>query len=136
MSGVQKRAWFGLVITTTCVLAYMILVPFIGFLPACGAFGILGLLGFEICIGRKERSDERDISIEKRGVFIGFVASYMIFCIGCSVSVMIALFYLNIETIDVAIISRITFLALWGMYFIKCLATLILYGRQVEPSHG
>ncbi len=66
----EKQAWFMLIVMTVTVALWLALVAVFGFHPAFyGVFGLLGLLGFVVIIGRRERKaglvtiDERDQQI-------------------------------------------------------------------------
>lgn len=87
MKRIQKSAWFTiatiLFASMASITTMLILYPRIGFPRAAAGlafFGILGLLGFiPIYLGKAtEPTDERDVEINYRAAFMGFLTAYLL----------------------------------------------------------
>lgn len=91
MSPQQKYAAFNLSVALFAMLAYFVLMPFIGPWRATGAFGMLGLCGlsaFKLYHAAREGrvvSDEREQNVWQRAtlvaksvVWIGLVAAFLV----------------------------------------------------------
>ena len=72
MSPEQKSSIFALAVCLITAAIYVVLLPFFGLVASTGAFGLLGLLGFQRLFYRKRRGsaevllDERDVGIARR----------------------------------------------------------------------
>src|ERR1700742_325301 len=91
MSPQQKYAAFNLAVAVFAMVAYFLLVPFIGPWRATGAFGVLGLCGVSAWVlyraSRAGRvvSDEREQHIWQRAtlvaksvVWVGLIAAFLV----------------------------------------------------------
>ena len=136
MNAEQKRAWLGVVTGIACVVGYVALIPFLGPVAATGAFGLYGLNGIAPLIGRKQRADERDRSIERRATLGGAMASYMAFIFGCMGTWFVAFAWLGKEQISVHLLWTITLLGWIVFYTVRSVVVLVLYGRHVEADNA
>ncbi len=78
-----KEGVYWLVLLAVTATAYLILAVFIGPISAQGAFGLLGLAGFQPLLYRKRRQevvwDERDTLINYRAVIAGYSVFWLVF---------------------------------------------------------
>ena len=136
MNAEQKRAWLGVVTGIACVVGYVALIPFLGPMAATGAFGLYGLNGIAPLIGRKQRADERDRSIERRATLGGAMASYMAFIFGCMGTWFVAFAWHGQEQVSVHLVATITFVGGIVFYTVRSVVVLVLYGRHVEADNA
>ena len=134
MNAEQKRAWLGLISCVVCLVLFAVLAPFIGAQAAMGAFGILGVNGFRQLIGRGEKLDERDTSILRRAVAVGFVASYLTFVLAL-MGVWIVTFECHGRSqISVHVLPIIGFWGFLMVILVQSVAVLVGYRRHAEAD--
>ena len=136
MNAEQKRAWLGVITAIVCVAGYLCLLPFLGPMAAISAFGLYGINGFAVFIGRKERVDERDRAIARRATLGGAMASYTAFILGCMGTWFIAFRWLGKEQVSVHLLPIITFAGVIILYFVRSAVVLWLYHRHVEAENA
>jgi len=135
MNAEQKRAWLGVGSGVACVVAYLVILPFLGSQVAGAAFAILGLNGFAPLIGRGEKPDERDMSIVRNATLAGAVASYMTFILGCMGTWFIVFAWHREPQVSVHSLPMITFWAVLVVYLVRSAVILVLYNRHVEADN-
>lgn len=96
----------------------------------------MGMYGFSVFIGRKEKADERDLGIARKASLAGFAASYLAFVAGCMGAWFITFAWLHQEQISVHVLANIVIIGGVVFYFVRSLAILMLYGRKVEADHA
>jgi hypothetical protein len=135
MNAEQKRAWIIMVVVTSSLIAYVTLLPSLG-TGAAGAFGLCGLLGFLPLIGRKDRADERDRSIARRGTLAGGMASYTAFLAGCMGTWWVAYAWHGRDEVSVHIMGLITCIGMITLFTVRSIVILVLYARHVEADNA
>ena len=141
MSRQQKYAWFILVLFVITVAAYLILLPFIGPLPALGAVGFLGFAGFGSMFFRRKPGqqepvmDERDELIQSKASHHAFLASYEWFILACMGGWVLSGCWAGREaSVPAFILPLFVFGGMAVFLLAYALTVLILYGR--EARHG
>jgi hypothetical protein len=134
MNAEQKRAWFTVIVFAVCVILYAALAPFIGARAATGAFGLFGFWGLAGFIGRREKPDERDISILRKATMLGFAASYLIFVLGLMSVWFAAFMFHGRSQVSVHVLPAIVGLGAITHYLVRAVATLVGYRLHVEAD--
>ena len=83
MTPLYKEGVYWLVLLALMAAAYLVLMIFIGPIRAMGAFGLLGLAGFQPLLYRKHGVavvwDERDTLINYRAMIAGYSVFWLVF---------------------------------------------------------
>ncbi len=135
MNAEQKRAWLAVGSMVACLIGYVALLPFLGPYPATAAFALFGVNGFAGLIGRKEKPDERDVSIARRATLAGGMASYLAFVLGCMGVWFVAFAWHRQEQVSVHLFPTISIAGGIILYFVRSLVILVLYRRHMEADH-
>lgn len=81
-----KTAWFTVSVIALTLVCCLILGAIVGFPPAFGALGLLGVLGLTpLLFRRKSESidcDERDAAISRKATLVGGICSYLSVVLG------------------------------------------------------
>ena len=136
MNGQQKRAWFVLGVFGLACIVFAVWAMTLGFRGAWGAFGIFGLAGFAFLIGRREKADERDATINRRAALAAGMVSYVTFIFGCMGVWFVAFAWQRQEQVSVQLFAAVTLAGGIAFYLAHSMAILILYGRHVEADHA
>ena len=135
MNAEQKRAWLAVGSMIACLIGYVALLLFVGPYRAMAAFALYGVNGFAGLIGRREKPDERDLSIARRATLAGGMASYGAFILGCMGVWSVASSWRQQEQVSVHLFPIITCLGGIVFYFVRSLTILVLYRRHMEADH-
>ena len=129
MSALQKAAWYQLLVVLLTVVTVIALSPFVG-CGSLGAFGLLGLLGAAGLFLRRPAGgvavDERDHSIDRKAMHASFAALLVGFLSTCIAASFI---YGASGAVPVFVVQVVTFATIALVYFVRSLATIILYRR-------
>ena len=137
MNAQQKRAWLGVITGILCIVGFLILWPIAGPMVATAAFGVFGLNGFSVLIGRKEIEDERDRAIRHRATLGGGMCSYGALCLAMMGIWAWCHFITHQATVMVEVLPTMAIVCgLFVFYFTQSLVVLVLYGRHVEAEHA
>ena len=135
----QKRAWITAVLAGIALAGFFVCVPLIGWRIAAASFGVIGFAGLTPLLFRKKSNpaevatDERDKMIAEKATLAGGIASFQVMLLGCMVPWFICMFQ-GREVISIYVLPNIVFAGMVGLYGVRAVAMLILYGR--EPGHG
>ena len=131
MSAAQRNAWFNLVVVLVSVALVVGLSVLMGWPKATGGFAILGLLGFGPLFywrrGAHVVVDERDASIQRRSIVIGYGVFWLAFVAAC-----VSLPMIYGETGSVPVWKAMS-AVWWGVaivYGVAAAASLIQYGWE------
>jgi hypothetical protein len=134
MNAEQKRAWLAVISCIVCAVFFAALMPFFGVKVAWSAFGVLGANGFSNFIGRRDKADERDVSIARRATALGFGASYLFFVLALF-GVWLVVFVLQGEShVSVDVLPMIVFPGFMVAILIRAVAVLVGYARHAEAD--
>lgn len=134
MNAEQKRAWLAVITCAVCVVLFAALAPFVGVHAATAAFGFFGVNGFAVFIGRREKPDERDISILRKATIAGFAASYMIFVLGLMGVWFAAFMFHGRSQVSVHVLPAIVLSGWMTCYLVRAIAVLVGYRRHAEAD--
>lgn len=131
----QKEAWFHLILVAICALLYGAAAWWLGYMPALGVFGLLGLAGltplFYLRRRRGERfcpGDERDKMIALSATAGGFAIFWVTFVVACMTIWWIV--RSHSQTVSVNILPLIV-LGGWIIFWIsRATFILLLYRRS------
>ena len=130
----QKVAWFNLAVFGAAVVAYVVLIPFLGPLPALGAFGICGLWGLSPFFYRRRKSevlvDERDRLVNLRAQLAGLWIFWECFVAACMITWGVLRYWKQQYTVTVEVLPAMVFGALIVFCLIHSIAVLVQYGRS------
>lgn len=136
MSREQKGAWFIVAMFAASVMAYLILLPFMGPVPALGAFGLMGLTMFWPLIFRKRRDplgveiDERDRVLQRKATLAGAMISYGVFLLGCMGVWFYYFTWQGQQMVSVHLFPGAVFAGGITLWVARSVAMLVLYGRE------
>ena len=134
MNAEEKSAWFIIGVSVATLVAFLILVPLIGFKVALGSFGLFGLAGLAPLFFRKQSgkvaSDERDRIIVRKAAVAGGMSSYLVFVAGCMAAWLIKMVRSE-ATIDIAVLPLLVFFGAVVLFLVRSVALLVLYRREV-----
>ena len=136
MNAEQKRAWLGVGSGIACLISFLILVPFVGPHRATAALAFLAVNGFVPLIRRRDKLDERDMSISNHATLAGGMASYTVFVLGCMGVWFVAFAWQGQTQVSVHLMGIITAVGGAVFYFVRGVAVLIFYGRHEETDHA
>lgn len=128
----QRESWFVIILCGSSLVVFFILLQFMTFERALGAFALLGFSGispFLFYRGRKKGkvvSDERDIQIGQRAGMIAFAVMWVVFVLA-----LVALLQIRGDqgSVPVPWCTALLFAAFFIMLAARALAILILYHR-------
>ena len=130
----QKVAWYNLGVLAAAVVIYGILVPFLGAVPALGAFGICGLWGLGILFYRRGRGevlvDERDRLVSLRAQVAGLWVFWECFIAACMITWAVLRYGKGQHTVPVEILPAMVFGAMIVFLLTHSIAVLAQYGRS------
>jgi hypothetical protein len=128
----EKQAWFMLTVVVLACLTYCVLMPWLGPKRACGAFGLLGLMGFAPLFAWKGRADrevlfdERDRTIHSRSTVVAFAVFWLTFVGSCMIPWCL---YLQQGSVPVEILPLILLIGWIVFSSTQALAILVQYRR-------
>jgi hypothetical protein len=117
-----------------CIVLFAVLALFIRASAALGGFGLIGLNGFGVFIGRGEKTDERDRSIARNASLGGFAASYSIFVLALMGVWTVAFIFHGRLQVSVHVLPGIVFLGGFTFYLVRAVAVLVGYRLHVEAD--
>ena len=139
MNAEEKSAWFVIGVSVATLVAFLILVPFLGFKVALGSFGLFGLAGLTPLFFRKQPgkvvSDERDRIIVRKAAVAGGMSSYLVFVAGCMAAWLIKMIQ-GEATIDIAVLPLLVFFGAVVLFLVRSIALLVFYRREVGYGQG
>ncbi len=131
MSAVQRNAWFNLVVVLVAVALVVGLRVLMGWPRAIAGFGTLGLLGFGPLFYRRRGAevvaDERDASIQRRSLVLGYTLFWLAFVAAC---VSLPMVYGEKGCVPVWLVMSSVWWGLAIVYGVAAAATLVQYGRE------
>ena len=130
----QKRAWFNLGVFIVSLGAFLGMGLSLGWGGANGAFGLVCLVLFSYLFRRREKPDERDMSINTCALAIAGMATFVAFVLCCMGVWAVALWH-HQEQISSSILCSITLAGGWVFYLTHSITVLILYSRHVEADN-
>ena len=128
----EKQAWFMLTVGGLACLTYCVLMPWLGPKRACGAFGLLGLMGFAPLFAWKGRAarevlfDERDRTFHSRSTVVAFAVFWLTFVGSCMIPWCL---YLQQGSVPVEILPLILLIGWIVFSSTQALAILVQYRR-------
>ena len=134
MNAEEKSAWFVIGVSVVTLVAFLILIPLLGFKVALGSFGLFGFAGFTPLFFRKQPgqvvADERDRIIVRKAAVAGGMSSYLVFVAGCMAAWLIKMVRSE-ATIDIAVLPLLVFFGAVVLFLVRSVALLVLYRREV-----
>ena len=110
MPPLYKEGFYWLILLAVTAALYVLLMAFIGPIPAQGAFGLLGVAALQPLLYRKRKQavlwDERDTQIAHRAVIAGYSVFWLAFTLGV-MGLWAALFYGGRPMISVHVLPLI-----------------------------
>ncbi|HEY2154825.1 MAG TPA: hypothetical protein VGH33_04300 [Isosphaeraceae bacterium] len=131
MSAAQRNAWFNLVVVLVSVALVIGLSVLVGWPKAIGGFGTLGLLGFGVLFYRRRGAqvvmDERDVSIQRRSIVLGYAVFWLAFVAAC---VSLPVVYGERGCVPVWMVASAVWWGVAIVYGVAAAATLVQYGSE------
>jgi hypothetical protein len=132
MSAAQRNAWFNLVVVLASVALVVGLSVGLGWPKAIGGFGVLGLLGFGPLFYRRRAGqavvmDERDASIHRKSIVLGYAVFWLAFVAAC---VSLPMVYGERGTVPVWMVTSAVWWGVAIVYGVAAAASLIQYGWE------
>jgi hypothetical protein len=132
MSAAQRNAWFNLIVVLVSVAVVVGLSVLMGWPKAIGGFATLGLLGFGPLFYRRRGGqavvvDERDASIQRRSIVIGYVVFWLAFVAAC---VSLPMVYGERGTVPVWMVTSAVWWGVAIVYGVAAAASLVQYGSE------
>ena len=131
MSAAQRNAWFNLVVVLVSVALVIGLSMLMGWPKAIGGFATLGLLGFGPLFyrrrGRQAVVDERDASIQRRSIVLGYSVFWLAFVAEC---VSLPMIYGPTGAVPVWLVASAVWWGVAIVYGVAAAASLIQYGSE------
>ena len=134
MNAEQKRAWLAVATGAVSLPAFAILTPLIGFLPASAAFALFALNGFGVFIGRREKPDERDLTIARGATLAGGMASYGVFVLALMGTWAAVYLLRGQDQVCIHVLPTIVMLGGIVLYLVRGITVLVLYRTHVEAD--
>lgn len=134
MNAQQKRAWLVLGMFGLACIAFVVWILALGLRGAWGTFGIVGLAGFGVLFGRRERIDERDTMISRRAALAAGMISHVAFVLGCMGVWFVAFAWNRQGQVSVQLFAAVTFAGGIVFWLAHSVVILVLYGRSVEAK--
>ena len=132
----EKRAWFGLAVFGVSLVAFLVLLPFVGIGVAWAAFALLGLYGLSPLFFKKAPSqgevaeDERDKRIAVRANLAAHVGAYMAAFLSCLIPWFVYRWQAK-ETVAINALPNVVFAMMFAFIVFRCVAILFYYHRGV-----
>lgn len=149
MTRQEKIAWFNLAVFAVILIVFCggyiaitTYVPEFDFWRrvriAFSAVGLCGLWGLSGRLFKKEKdteilTDERDMLIQRRSVFLGHLVFWLFFVM-ISVGVWGVLFFQGIESIPIEFLPIMVFMGMLVVGVTQSVATLVLYRRGIDAG--
>ena len=139
MNAEEKSAWFVIGVFVATLVAFLILIPLLGFKVALGSFGLFGLTGLTPLFFRRQPgkvvSDERDRIIVRKAAVAGGMSSYLVFCAGCMAAWLMKMLQ-GEATIDINVLPLLVFFGAVVLFLVRSIAVLVLYRQEVGYGQG
>jgi uncharacterized membrane protein len=134
MNAEQKRAWLAVVSGCLCVVGFGILALLFNAKVAVAAFAFYGLNGFGTFIGRREKLDERDLSIARRATLAGGILSYTVFVFALMAIWTVVFLLRGQEQVSVHALPMVVMFGAIVLYLGRGITLLALYRRHAEAD--
>ena len=133
MTPLYKEGLYWLVLLAGTAVIYVALAVFIGPLAATGAFGLLGIAGFQPLLYRKRSQavvwDERDTKIAHTALIAGYSIFWLAFTLGV-MGIWASYFCRGYETISVNVLPDIVGGGTLVFFTTRAIAIVVLYRLQ------
>lgn len=133
MSPMYKEGVYWLVLLAITIAVYAILTIFLGPLRATGAFGLLGLAGFQPLLYRKRRQavvcDERDTQVAQRALMVGHACFWLTFTLGI-MGLWAVLSYTGHTKVSIDLLPFLVFCGVIVFTTARALAVIVQYRLQ------
>jgi hypothetical protein len=134
MNAEQKRAWLAVVSCGICLFGFAILALLFNAKVAVAAFAPFGLNGFGAFIGRREKFDERDLSIARHATLAGGMLSYSVFVLALMITWIVVYLLRGQEQVSVHALPMIVMMGGIVLYLGRGIILLALYRRHTEAD--
>jgi hypothetical protein len=133
MPPLYKEGLYWLILLAVTIFVYVVLAFLIGPLPASGAFGLLGIAGFQPLLYRKRGQtvlwDERDTQIAHNALIAGYSVFWLFFTLGV-MGIWSVFYFRGQEMISVHVLPNIV----WGGFIVfvttRAVAIMVQYHLQ------
>jgi uncharacterized membrane protein len=131
MSAAQRNAWFNLIVVLVSVALVVGLSALMGWPKAIGGFALLAMLAFGPLFYRRRGAqvvvDERDVSIQRRSIVIGYGVFWLAFVAAC---VSLPMVYGERGSVPVWMVTSAVWWGVAIVYGVAAAATLVQYGSE------
>ena len=130
----QKRALFTFGVMAVSLAVSLTIGLCLGWDGAWSGMGLLALMVFGYLFRRREKPDERDLSINTCVMAVAGMASFATLVLSCMGVWAVSLWH-HQEQISVGVLCSITVAGGWAFYLAHSIAVLVLYNRHSEAEN-